>query len=77
MGREYFPKMDIHASTQMTITGYRGAAFMEGQGISRVVPARELSEEVRMIKENRVGDRMFCTWCTLLLLFRSMPFKQR
>ena len=50
--REYFPKMDIHASTQMTITGYRGAAFMEGQGISRVVPARELSlEEVRMIKE--------------------------
>ena len=44
--------MDIHASTQMTITGYRGAAFMEGQGISRVVPARELSlEEVRMIKE--------------------------
>ena len=31
--REYFPKMDIHASTQMTITGYRGAAFMEGQGI--------------------------------------------
>jgi len=24
--REYFPKMDIHASTQMTITGDRGAA---------------------------------------------------
>ena len=69
--REYFPKMDIHASTQMTITGYRGAAFMEGQGISRVVPARAYDQ-----RQNRVGDRMFCTWCTLLLLFRSMPFKQ-
>ena len=55
--REYFPKMDIHASTQMTITGYRGAAFMEGQGISRVVPARELSlEEVRMNKEHHVQN---------------------
>ena len=58
--REYFPKMDIHASTQMTITGYRGAAFMEGQGISRVVPARELSlEEVRMIKE-KTGLEIEC-----------------
>ena len=52
--------MDIHASTQMTITGYRGAAFMEGQGISRVVPARELSlEEVRMIKE-KTGLEIEC-----------------
>lgn len=50
--REHFPKMDIHASTQMTITGYRGAAFMKQQGISRVVPARELSfSEIRRIKE--------------------------
>lgn len=50
--RECFPKMEIHASTQMTITGYRGAAFMEQQGISRVVPARELSlSEIRNIKE--------------------------
>lgn len=58
--REYFPKMDIHASTQMTITRYRGAAFMEGQGISRVVPARELSlEEVRMIKE-KTGLEIEC-----------------
>ena len=74
--REYFPKMDIHASTQMTITGYRGAAFMEGQGISRVVPARELSlEEVRMIKEKTgLEIECFVHGALCLLLFRSMPF---
>lgn len=50
--RKYFPGMDIHASTQMTITGAYGAEFLESQGIRRVVPARELSlEEIRKIRE--------------------------
>ena len=49
--RKYFPGMDIHASTQMTITGAYGAEFLESQGIKRVVPARELSlEEIRKIR---------------------------
>ena len=38
--REYFPGLAVHASTQMTITGRRGASFMKSQGIVRVVPAR-------------------------------------
>ena len=50
--RRYFPDLQIHASTQMTITGSRGAAFWKAQGITRVVPARELSlAEVRQIKQ--------------------------
>lgn len=50
--RTNFPGMDIHASTQMTITNARGARFLEEQGAVRVVPARELSlSEIRKIRE--------------------------
>lgn len=48
--RKYFPDLAVHASTQMTITGADGACFMEEQGVTRVVPARELGmEEIRKI----------------------------
>ena len=50
--REHFPGMELHGSTQMTITGEYGAAFLKEQGACRVVPARELSlAEIRRIKE--------------------------
>ncbi len=50
--RTYFPGLPLHASTQMTITGSRGAALVRDEGISRVVPARELSlGEIKKIKE--------------------------
>ena len=50
--REAFPDMELHASTQMTVTGAGGAAFLKEKGYVRVVPARELSlEEIRNIKE--------------------------
>lgn len=50
--RTAFPKMDIHASTQMTITGAEGAKFLQECGAVRVVLARELSlEEIRHIKQ--------------------------
>lgn len=41
--REYFPKLPVHASTQMTVTGYRFARFLKEKGATRVVTARELS----------------------------------
>ncbi len=51
--RRYFPDLDIHASTQMTLTGSYGAEFLKDQGVVRVVPARELSlEEIRTLKQN-------------------------
>lgn len=49
--REHFADLSLHVSTQMTVTGALGAAFMKGQGAMRIVPARELSiEEIRQIK---------------------------
>jgi putative protease len=50
--RQYFPDLDIHASTQMTIVSARGAAFMKELGASRVVTAREMSlEEIAQIRQ--------------------------
>lgn len=41
--RENFPGLHLHASTQMTVTGPEGMKFLEQQGATRVVAARELS----------------------------------
>lgn len=41
--RENFPGLDIHASTQMTIVSGAGADQWKRYGVTRVVPARELS----------------------------------
>lgn len=50
--RENFPRLELHASTQMTITGIYGAAYLKKLGVCRVVPARELSlDEIRDIKK--------------------------
>ncbi|MFR5407897.1 MAG: peptidase U32 family protein, partial [Blautia faecis] len=38
-----FPKLHLHASTQMTVTGPEGMKFLAEQGATRVVAARELS----------------------------------
>ena len=43
MLRSDFPQMDIHASTQMTVTGPDGARLLKELGATRVVPARELT----------------------------------
>ena len=49
--RRQFPKMDIHASTQMTVTNAISAEWLEKQGVVRVVPARELSlPEIKEIR---------------------------
>lgn len=47
-----YPDMEIHASTQMTITGVDGARFAKQYGFTRIVPARELTlSEIQTIKE--------------------------
>ena len=40
--REHFPKIALHASTQMAVTGVYGAQMLKQAGFTRVVPAREL-----------------------------------
>ena len=50
--KEHFPGLELHASTQMAITGKYGAKLLKEMGACRVVPARELSlEEIKDIKE--------------------------
>lgn len=57
---EHFPEMPVHASTQMTITNTLGAEFLKRYGITRVVPARELSlKEIRDMKK-QTGLEMEC-----------------
>ncbi len=51
--RENFPKLDIHASTQMMITGPEGAALLKEMGATRIVTAREISlKEIEEIHTN-------------------------
>ncbi len=50
--RRTFPELPVHASTQMTITNPYGARFAAKAGMTRVVPARELSiAEIEEIKK--------------------------
>ncbi len=50
--REHFPDMELHVSTQMTLTGVYGARLLQKMGAVRIVPARELSlSELVDIKE--------------------------
>lgn len=50
---ETFPKLELHGSTQMTTTGLYGAKLLREKGVTRIVPARELSlEEIIYIKNN-------------------------
>lgn len=50
--REHFPGLELHASTQMSLSGSRGTEMMREAGVSRIVPARELSlAEIRKIHE--------------------------
>ncbi len=48
-----FPDLPIHASTQMNIMQAKGANLLKPYGVTRVVPARELSfAELRQMREH-------------------------
>lgn len=49
--RKHFPALELHASTQMTLCSHYGAELLREMGVSRIVPARELSlQELSEIK---------------------------
>jgi len=51
--KEYFPKIPIHFSTQMTIHNFQGAQKAQDMGAKRVILARELSvKEIEHIRKN-------------------------
>lgn len=48
---EHFPGLAIHASTQMSVTTAYAYEWLQKYGVTRIVPARELSlEELRKLK---------------------------
>ena len=50
--RDEFPEIELHGSTQQTVTGVYGAKLLKELGCVRVVPARELSlSEMKSIKQ--------------------------
>ncbi len=53
MCQEFFPKLELHASTQMNVESAAAANELCKQGLKRVVLARELGlEEIKAVKES-------------------------
>ena len=58
--RKDFPDFELHASTQMAVNNFYGAAFLKEMGFSRVVLARETPFfEVEKIKELDIDIETF------------------
>jgi putative protease len=78
MANSEFPKLKLHASTQMNIASSRGANALSRHGVSRVVLARELClEELKSIRaDTNVEMEVFthgalCVSASGLCLFSS------
>ena len=76
LARQIAPEMELHASTQMSITDAEGVRFAQAAGVDRVTLARELSlEEVRAIRRrNRLRSRNFRARRAVRGLFGAMLF---
>ncbi len=56
----HFPGLELHASTQMTVTSLNGAKYLKEQGMKRVVLARELTlKEVKEITDAGIETECF------------------
>lgn len=53
--RAEFPTLELHASTQMTLCTSYGVELLKAMGVSRIVPARELSLEEVVEMKRRTG----------------------
>ena len=76
--RHDFPDLEIHASTQMSSVNVKAAQFLQSQGVTRVVPAREISlEEIQEIyRATGMEIECFVHGGVVLLLFRPVPAQQ-
>jgi putative protease len=51
MAHDHFPKLDLHASTQMNVASAKGVNLLSRRGFKRAVLARELSlDEIRAVR---------------------------
>lgn len=59
--REYFPSLELHASTQLAAHNLEGVNALRDLGFTRVVPARELSaDEVEFLVKRSGGTEFEC-----------------
>lgn len=57
LAQEFFPNLELHASTQMNVESAHGVRLLQNAGIKRVVLARELGlDEIRKIKNETGAD---------------------
>lgn len=57
MCQEFFPKLELHASTQMNVESAAGVNLLSKAGLKRVVVARELGlEEIKYIKAHTSAE---------------------
>lgn len=57
MCQQFFPNLELHASTQMNVESAAAANLLAGEGLKRVVVARELGlEEIKYIKEHSKAE---------------------
>ncbi len=61
IAKKYFPKLKIHASTQMGVHNSLGTKFLEGKGFQRTVLARELTlkEFETIVKTSPIETEVF------------------
>ena len=53
MAQEFFPILELHASTQMNVESASAVKLLQGCGVKRMVLARELGlDEIKSIKED-------------------------
>ena len=76
--RAVSPDLEIHASTQMSITGAEGVRLAKELGCSRVILARELSlrEIARIREEAELPRRGLRPRCPLRGLLRPVPHQR-
>ena len=57
MAQEFFPNLELHASTQMNVESSNAVRLLQGCGVKRMVLARELGlEEIKKIKSETGAD---------------------
>ena len=74
LAHDIAPGLELHASTQMSITSAEGVRFAQRLGASRITLARELSlKEIRVIQEaDRLRPRNLRPWRLVRRVLGSM-----
>lgn len=65
------PKLEIHLSTQQSLSNVKAVEYWKSEGLERVVLARETSaEEIKEMKEKLISRlrHSFMVQCVLLIL---------